>query len=120
MLIQKNWAPRGAETAQTLYNISRGWVTHNEVGVVKIIGLTRAEDWIHIVDECVYLVHCREHHPACTYVNHGQIFGYTGMKGVDGTASWANYPESAVWMVCSFLSPRLRRQLLVGSIFLHV
>ena len=28
---QRNWAPRGAETAQLLYNISRGWVTHNEV-----------------------------------------------------------------------------------------
>ncbi|KAF8523416.1 glycoside hydrolase family 95 protein [Gautieria morchelliformis] len=45
--IEKNWAPRGAETAQLLYNISRGWVTHNE------------------------------------------IFGYTGMKGVGGTAQWA-------------------------------
>ena len=38
LLIQKNWAPRGAETAQILYNISRGWVTHNEVDVVEIIG----------------------------------------------------------------------------------
>ena len=28
---QKTWAPRGAETAQYLYNISEGWVTHNEV-----------------------------------------------------------------------------------------
>ncbi|CAK5262257.1 unnamed protein product, partial [Mycena citricolor] len=28
---EKNWAPRGAETAQVLYNISRGWVTHNEM-----------------------------------------------------------------------------------------
>jgi len=36
-LLQKNWAPRGAETAKVLYNISRGWVTHNEVssGSVK-------------------------------------------------------------------------------------
>jgi alpha-L-fucosidase 2 len=30
-LCQKNWAPRGSETAHVLYNISRGWVTHNEV-----------------------------------------------------------------------------------------
>lgn len=29
--LQKTWAPRGAETAQYLYNISEGWVTHNEV-----------------------------------------------------------------------------------------
>ncbi|KAF8590641.1 glycoside hydrolase family 95 protein [Ramaria rubella] len=45
--IEKNWAPRGAITAQILYNITRGWVTHDE------------------------------------------IFGYTGMKGVGGTAEWA-------------------------------
>ncbi|KAF8582540.1 glycoside hydrolase family 95 protein [Ramaria rubella] len=56
--MEKNWATRGAETAKVLYNVSRGWVTHNE-----------------------------------------KIFGYTGMKGVNGTASWANYPESAVWMM---------------------
>ncbi|KAF8066795.1 glycoside hydrolase family 95 protein [Lyophyllum atratum] len=28
---QKTWEPRGALTAQVLYNISRGWVTHNEI-----------------------------------------------------------------------------------------
>jgi alpha-L-fucosidase 2 len=30
-LLQKTWTPRGAFTAQMLYNISRGWVTHSEV-----------------------------------------------------------------------------------------
>ncbi|KAJ7054060.1 glycoside hydrolase family 95 protein [Mycena amicta] len=56
---EKNWAPRGAYTAQVLYNISRGWVTHNEMN----------------------------------------IFGHTGMKAFDNSAEWANYPESAVWMM---------------------
>ncbi|KAJ7678231.1 glycoside hydrolase family 95 protein [Mycena polygramma] len=57
---EKNWAPRGAQTAQVLYNISRGWVTHNEMN----------------------------------------IFGHTGMKAGDSSgAEWANYPESAVWMM---------------------
>lgn len=56
---EKNWAPRGAYTAQVLYNISRGWVTHNEMN----------------------------------------IFGHTGMKASDNSAEWANYPESAVWMM---------------------
>lgn len=28
---KKTWVPRGTETAQILYNITRGWVTHNEV-----------------------------------------------------------------------------------------
>ncbi|KAF8157029.1 glycoside hydrolase family 95 protein [Crassisporium funariophilum] len=57
--MEKTWAPRGAQTAEVLYNISRGWVTHNEMN----------------------------------------IFGHTGMRGSGNTASWANYPESAVWMM---------------------
>ncbi|KAF7313804.1 Glycoside hydrolase family 95 protein [Mycena chlorophos] len=56
---EKNWAPRGAYTAQVLYNISRGWVTHDEMN----------------------------------------IFGHTGMKAGGNTAQWADYPESAVWMM---------------------
>ncbi|KAF5366281.1 hypothetical protein D9758_005662 [Tetrapyrgos nigripes] len=56
---EKTWAPRGAETAGVLYNITRGWTTHNEMN----------------------------------------IFGHTGMKAGDNSAMWANYPESAVWMM---------------------
>ncbi|KAG9100497.1 hypothetical protein FRC06_004096, partial [Ceratobasidium sp. 370] len=29
--VTKTWAPRGAETAKILYNITRGWVVHNEM-----------------------------------------------------------------------------------------
>jgi alpha-L-fucosidase 2 len=29
--MEKTWVPRGEYTAQVLYNITRGWVTHNEV-----------------------------------------------------------------------------------------
>ncbi|KAL5504959.1 hypothetical protein ACEPAH_7622 [Sanghuangporus vaninii] len=29
--LEKTWAPRGAYTAQVLYNITRGWVGHNEI-----------------------------------------------------------------------------------------
>ncbi|EMD36191.1 glycoside hydrolase family 95 protein [Gelatoporia subvermispora B] len=57
--IEKTWAPRGAETAQILYNISQGWVTHDEMN----------------------------------------IFGHTGMKLEGNSAQWADYPESAVWMM---------------------
>ncbi|EIW55988.1 glycoside hydrolase family 95 protein [Trametes versicolor FP-101664 SS1] len=28
---EKTWVPRGSQTAQVLYNISQGWVTHNEI-----------------------------------------------------------------------------------------
>ncbi len=44
-LYQKTWAPRGAETAQTLYNISRGWVTHNEVWYTILSHSAYAELW---------------------------------------------------------------------------
>ncbi|KAJ3542228.1 hypothetical protein NM688_g5996 [Phlebia brevispora] len=57
--IEKTWAPRGAETALILYNISRGWVTHDEMNT----------------------------------------FGHTGMKLSGNSAQWADYPESAVWMM---------------------
>ncbi|KZS94142.1 glycoside hydrolase family 95 protein [Sistotremastrum niveocremeum HHB9708] len=55
--MEQTWAPRGAISASTIYNISRGWVTHDEMN----------------------------------------IFGHTGMK--DGAAQWANYPQSAAWMM---------------------
>ncbi|GBE84301.1 glycoside hydrolase family 95 protein [Sparassis crispa] len=57
--IENTWAPRGTETAEILYNISRGWVTHDEMN----------------------------------------IFGHTGMKLLGNSAQWADYPESAVWMM---------------------
>ncbi|THH07152.1 hypothetical protein EW146_g9406 [Bondarzewia mesenterica] len=57
--MEKTWAPRGSETAQILYNITKGWVTHNEMN----------------------------------------IFGHTGMKLSGNSAQWADYPESAVWMM---------------------
>ncbi|KZT25594.1 glycoside hydrolase family 95 protein [Neolentinus lepideus HHB14362 ss-1] len=58
--MEKTWAPRGSLTAQILYNISEGWVTHDEMN----------------------------------------IFGHTGMKNGDSlSAQWADYPESAVWMM---------------------
>ncbi|KAA1477785.1 glycoside hydrolase family 95 protein [Dentipellis sp. KUC8613] len=57
--MEKTWAPRGSETAQILYNIDQGWVTHNEMN----------------------------------------IFGHTGMKLDGNSAQWADYPESAAWMM---------------------
>ncbi|KAF4609922.1 hypothetical protein D9613_010580 [Agrocybe pediades] len=37
--IEKNWAPRGAITAKILYNISRGWVTHDEMNIYGNTGM---------------------------------------------------------------------------------
>lgn len=50
--LQQNWAPRGSETAKILYNISEGWVTHDEVGVIRIFSLaTLLTGWLEL-DEC--------------------------------------------------------------------
>ncbi|KAG8920063.1 hypothetical protein FRC01_000946 [Tulasnella sp. 417] len=38
----KTWIPRGQETANILYNTTRGWVTHNEM---NIFGHTGMKDW---------------------------------------------------------------------------
>ncbi|KAF7968852.1 hypothetical protein HWV62_29164 [Athelia sp. TMB] len=37
--MQSTWAPRGAQTAQFLYNISRGWVTHDEMNIFGHTGM---------------------------------------------------------------------------------
>ncbi|KAF8634070.1 hypothetical protein AX17_004332 [Amanita inopinata Kibby_2008] len=36
---EKNWIPRGEYTARVLYNISRGWVTHNEMNIFAHTGM---------------------------------------------------------------------------------
>ncbi|KAG5652319.1 hypothetical protein H0H81_005432 [Sphagnurus paluster] len=37
--MEKTWMPRGAYTAQVLYNISRGWVVHNEMNIFGHTGM---------------------------------------------------------------------------------
>uniref|UniRef100_A0A0W0FSY2 Putative glycoside hydrolase family 95 protein n=1 Tax=Moniliophthora roreri TaxID=221103 RepID=A0A0W0FSY2_MONRR len=41
---EKNWAPRGAQTAQRLYNISHGWVVHNEMNIFGHTGMKLADN----------------------------------------------------------------------------
>ncbi|KAK1231403.1 hypothetical protein PQX77_005500 [Marasmius sp. AFHP31] len=36
---EKNWVPRGEETAHLIYNISRGWVVHNEMNIFGHTGM---------------------------------------------------------------------------------
>ncbi|TFY83133.1 hypothetical protein EWM64_g878, partial [Hericium alpestre] len=42
--IEKTWVPRGTETAQILYNISRGWVTHDEMNIFGHTGMKLNSD----------------------------------------------------------------------------
>lgn len=50
---KNTWAPRGAETAQILYNISQGWVTHNEANIVLRIYLVPPLTQLIFADECL-------------------------------------------------------------------
>lgn len=42
--IARNWAPRGSETAQLLYNGS-GWVVHNEMNIFGYTGMKNDAQW---------------------------------------------------------------------------
>ncbi|CUA71437.1 hypothetical protein RSOLAG22IIIB_09547 [Rhizoctonia solani] len=37
--MEKTWAPRGAETAKVLYNITRGWLVHDELNIFGHSGM---------------------------------------------------------------------------------
>ncbi|OSX62210.1 glycoside hydrolase family 95 protein [Postia placenta MAD-698-R-SB12] len=69
--ITNTWAPRGAETAQILYNISRGWVTHDEMNVRSLNIILRM---------------------STSRFTQPKIFGHTGMKLSGNSAQWADYP----------------------------
>lgn len=53
MMLKKTWAPRGAYTAQVLYNMSQGWVTHDEVSCSCLVWNTLVDDPL---DECELLL----------------------------------------------------------------
>ncbi|EEY16400.1 alpha-L-fucosidase [Verticillium alfalfae VaMs.102] len=42
--MEKNWVPRGSETAQLLYNAS-GWVVHNEMNIFGHTAMKNAASW---------------------------------------------------------------------------
>ncbi|KZV74227.1 glycoside hydrolase family 95 protein [Peniophora sp. CONT] len=42
--MEKTWVPRGEETANTLYNVTEGWVTHNAMNIFGSTGMQLGED----------------------------------------------------------------------------
>ncbi|KAE9402567.1 glycoside hydrolase family 95 protein [Gymnopus androsaceus JB14] len=60
--IEKTWAPRGATTAQLIYNISRGWVTHDEMNIFGHTGMKggpgegNTAEWANYPVSAVWLV----------------------------------------------------------------
>ncbi|KAG9075804.1 hypothetical protein FS749_012490 [Ceratobasidium sp. UAMH 11750] len=63
----KTWAPRGAETAKTLYNVTRGWVVHNEMNIFGHTGMKAFEpynsaEWANYPEAAAWMmIHVYDH-----------------------------------------------------------
>ncbi|KAI0030348.1 glycoside hydrolase family 95 protein [Vararia minispora EC-137] len=82
--MEKTWAPRGAETALTLYNISRGWVTHNEIfGSTGMKLSTNADQWANYPESNAWMmVHVWDHFDFTHDITWWKTQGWPLLKGV--------------------------------------
>ncbi|KAF9259264.1 glycoside hydrolase family 95 protein [Marasmius fiardii PR-910] len=79
---EKNWAPRGAETARLIYNITRGWVVHNEIfghtgmklGDAMWANYPEANAWM--------MMHVWDHFDYTNDVSWWKVQGWPLIKGV--------------------------------------
>ncbi|KAK0199846.1 glycoside hydrolase family 95 protein [Desarmillaria ectypa] len=83
---EKNWAPRGAITAQVLYNISRGWVTHNEMNIFGHTGMKAGSaQWADYPESNAWMmVHVWDHFDYTQDIAWWQAQGWPLIKGVAG------------------------------------
>ncbi|KAJ6551471.1 glycoside hydrolase family 95 protein [Mycena capillaripes] len=88
---EKNWAPRGAQTAQILYNISRGWVTHNEIfGHTGMKAFDNSAEWANYPGQytrlaspcCCSMLHVWDHFDYTNDVAWWKAQGWPLIKGV--------------------------------------
>ncbi|RDB26766.1 putative alpha-fucosidase A [Hypsizygus marmoreus] len=83
---EKTWAPRGALTAQVLYNISRGWVTHNEMNVFGHTGMKgpgNTAEWANYPEANVWMmIHVWDHFDHTNDVAWWRAQGWPLLKGV--------------------------------------
>ncbi|KAF8234511.1 glycoside hydrolase family 95 protein [Tricholoma matsutake] len=83
-LLQKTWAPRGTYTAQVLYNISRGWVTHNEIfGHTGMKAGGNTAQWADYPESNVWMmIHVWDHFDYTNDVAWWKAQGWPLLKGV--------------------------------------
>ncbi|GLB41068.1 putative glycosyl hydrolase family 65, N-terminal domain [Lyophyllum shimeji] len=83
---EKTWAPRGAFTAQVLYNISRGWVTHNEMNVFGHTGMKgpgNTAQWANYPEANAWMmIHVWDHFDYTNDVVWFKAQGWPLLKGV--------------------------------------
>ncbi|KAG5642258.1 hypothetical protein DXG03_003335 [Asterophora parasitica] len=83
---QKTCAPRGDITAQVLYNISRGWVVHNELNIFGHTGMKGPGDtaeWANYPEANVWMMmHVWDHFDYTNDVAWWRLQGWPLLKGV--------------------------------------
>ncbi|KDQ23310.1 glycoside hydrolase family 95 protein [Pleurotus ostreatus PC15] len=84
VVFEKNWAPRGAYTAQVLYNISRGWVVHNELNVFGHTGMKAGGPlWANYPEAAAWMmIHVWDHFDYTNDVAWWKSQGWPLLKGV--------------------------------------
>ncbi|QRW13118.1 glycoside hydrolase family 95 protein [Ceratobasidium sp. AG-Ba] len=115
----KTWAPRGAETAKTMYNITRGWVVHNEMNIFGHTGMKSSEpdssaQWADYPEAAAWMmIHVYDHLDYTNDLTWWRSQGWPLLKGIasfwldhlvedmffkDGTLVTApcNSPEQAI------------------------
>ncbi|KAG9098203.1 hypothetical protein FRC06_006651 [Ceratobasidium sp. 370] len=130
--MEKTWAPRGAQTAKTLYNVTRGWVVHNEMNIFGHTGMKDGwhnAEWANYPEAAAWMmIHVYDHFDYTNDVAWWKAQGWPLLKGVasfwldhlvedlhfkDGTLVTApcNSPEQAVITLACAHSQQLIFQL---------
>ncbi|KAF9465865.1 glycoside hydrolase family 95 protein [Collybia nuda] len=83
---QKTWAPRGTLTAQVLYNITRGWVVHNEMNIFGHTGMKgggNTAQWADYPEANAWMmIHVWDHFDYNNDVSWWKAQGWPLIKGV--------------------------------------
>ncbi|VDB95612.1 unnamed protein product [Peniophora sp. CBMAI 1063] len=84
--MEKTWVPRGTATANILYNISHGWVTHNAVNLFGSTGMQLGEDgdeWANYPEAAAWMmIHVWDHFDYTHDVAWWKSQGWPLLKGV--------------------------------------
>ncbi|KAG8729889.1 hypothetical protein FRC11_007826 [Ceratobasidium sp. 423] len=89
--MEKTWAPRGAETAKVLYNITRGWLVHDELNIFGHSGMKNysAKSTNYREAPAWMMMHVYDHFDYTNDVAWWKRQGWPLLKGV--TQFWLDY-----------------------------
>ncbi|CAE6473315.1 unnamed protein product [Rhizoctonia solani] len=89
--MEKTWAPRGAETAAILYNITRGWLVHDELNIFGHSGMKNysAKSTNYREAPAWMMMHVYDHLDYTNDVAWWKRQGWPLLKGV--TQFWLDY-----------------------------